>query len=66
VQRRRPTDMPGGLMVSLLWKFASSSRFPWSEKTFMFCGVSRRADMREILYFLPVGSGAHGNIDSVN
>jgi hypothetical protein len=31
VQTRRPTDMPGGLLVTLLWVFVSSGGFPCSE-----------------------------------
>ena len=31
VQVRRPTDMPDGLFVIMLWVTASSSGFPWSE-----------------------------------
>ena len=31
VQTRRPRDMPGGLLVTLLWVFASSGGLPWSE-----------------------------------
>jgi len=31
VRNRRPTGMPGGLVATLLWEFASSSSSPWSK-----------------------------------
>jgi hypothetical protein len=31
MQRRRPRDMPGGLLVTLVWVFVSSGGLPWSE-----------------------------------
>jgi hypothetical protein len=45
MQTRRPNGMPGGPLVTLPWVFMSSSGFPWSEQTFMFCGKGRGADI---------------------
>ena len=68
VQTRRPTDMPGGLLVTAL-VFVSSGGFPCSEQTIIIFGESRRAEigvaLRECNYSY-VASGAQGNNDNVN
>jgi hypothetical protein len=37
--------MPGGLLVTLLWVFASSGGFPCSEETIIISGESRRVEI---------------------
>ena len=45
MQTRRPSDMPGGLLVTLLWVFVSSDGFPWSEQTINISRESKRAEI---------------------
>ena len=42
---RMPTDVSGGQLVTLLRVFTSSSGFPCSEYTFVFCGENSRTDI---------------------
>jgi hypothetical protein len=67
---RRPTTVPGGLSVTLLWVFASSSGFPHGVNRHLYFVVTVEESTywshQENCSFPFVGSDAQGNIGIVN
>jgi hypothetical protein len=69
MQRRRPRDMPGGLLVTLLWCSYPAAGYHGVGRPLCISGESKRAAIGIVLRecnFSYVGSYAQGSTDNVS